>query len=80
MSSEDRMTLPPALSKLYSALVGRGDVPIDDLYRLMFERDPPKDAQQRLGSYIVKLNRRLVAKGLAVKPGQIKRTYRLHVL
>lgn len=72
--------LPPAQGKLFAALEGKGDVAIELLFRTIFDRDPPKDAQQRLGPYIVKLNRRLVERQLVVRPGRIKRTYSLQQL
>lgn len=80
MSNEARMKLPAQQHKLYAALLDQGDVAIDLLYRTLFDREPPKDAQQRLGPYIVKLNRRLAEHGLIVRPGRIKRTYSLQQL
>jgi hypothetical protein len=72
--------LPTQQEKLYEALAGKGDVSIDTLYRILFDREPPKDAQQRLGPSIVRLNRRLAASRLVVRPGKMKRTYTLQQL
>jgi hypothetical protein len=74
------MKLPAQQQRLYDALAGNGDVDIDVLFRTLFDREPPKDAQQRLGPYIVKLNRRLAAGNLVVRPGRLKRTYSLQQL
>lgn len=80
MSNKEYIKLPAQQQKLFDALATGGDVAIEDLYRLLLEREPPKDAQQRLGPYIVKLNRRLAAQNLVVRPGRIKRTYSLQQL
>lgn len=74
------MKLPKQQSKLYDALATGEDVLIEDLYRVLMDRDPPKNAQQHLGPYIVKLNRRLHAEGMVVTPGALKRTYVLKKL
>ncbi|CAB4121178.1 hypothetical protein UFOVP6_35 [uncultured Caudovirales phage] len=80
MLSETIMKLPKQQAKLYDALATGKDVQIDDLFRALMDRDPPKNAQQHLGPYIVKLNRRLHSVGLVVTPGALKRTYVLQKL
>lgn len=74
-------SLPPKLAVLYDALNGRGEVPIPTLYAAVFNPgtagDGRRDQQQWLGPYITKLNRRIKAQRLAVKPGQRKGTYAL---
>lgn len=80
MSSEANM-FPAQQQKLYDLLFGNGEVEIDRIYRELFDRDAPKDAQQKIGPYIVKLNRRLAPQGLVVRPGvRLKRTYSLQKL
>lgn len=77
------MNLPESLSRLFARLaVSAGeDVAISDLLQATVGRDPTADEarlqQQLLGPYITRLNRRLHQAGLAVKPGRMKRTYRL---
>ncbi|CAB4126164.1 hypothetical protein UFOVP68_26 [uncultured Caudovirales phage] len=81
MSSEIKaMNLPRQQAKLYAALASGTDVLIDDLFRILMDREPPKTAQQHLGPYIVKLNRRLQTHGMVVSPGALKRTYALKKL
>jgi hypothetical protein len=69
---------------LFEALKGNGDVAIDTLFETI---DGPrgrypthKGRQQYLGMYISVLNRRLTPHGLAARPGERKRTYRLTVV
>lgn len=71
--------LPIRLQQLYSALLSQGDVSISHLCAAIDLADD-KLAQQRLGSYITRLNRRIRKRGLGVVPGDRKRTYRLVVL
>lgn len=74
--------LPPQLAKLYQAFDARDkDVPLIDLYGIIFTDLPDEEqlrhAQQRLGPYITRLNRRLKGAKQAVRPGASRRTYRL---
>jgi len=82
MSSED-LKLPASLQKLYDALdvkdaVGkRFEIMVGPLHQAVYGRtiDDVRYMQQRLGSYVTKLNRRLKGHKLAVKPGDRKYTY-----
>lgn len=69
--------LPPRLLDLYNALDGKGDVAIESIYETVVGPPPRplREAQQYLGPYITKLNRRLREHGLIVKPGRLKGTY-----
>ena len=69
------MDLPPRLKQIYDALDGQGEVDIDQLYRLVFDKDPPKNVYEHLGIYFTRLNRRLAAHKRRVIPGRRKRTY-----
>lgn len=74
---------PAAQLALYKALKGMGDVPFHVL--LSAAQDAPVAAddpnvQQRLGSYITRLNRRLKAAKLQVCLGRLRGTYRLEKL
>lgn len=74
---------PVQQQALLDRLLGRGDVPIPDLYGTL--REPRGDEtvqyQQRwLGPYIHSLNKNLAERGLRVEPGALKNTYRLVVL
>ena len=74
--------LPPKMSILYGALVGKGDVPVVSVHNTYFG-EPEADfrkAMQRLGPYVTKLNRRLKNQKKAVKPGRLKGTYCLITL
>lgn len=79
----DDPKLPVRQAALYALLVGKGDVPVLDLYRAMggpAERGGDvRYAQQYLGGYITKLNRRLQARKIRVIPGRLKNTYTLSV-
>lgn len=73
-------SLPPRLGRLYALFPKSGaDVPIDTLYVAIFpdEGAAPRDAQQRLGSYVTRLNRRLAKDKQRVAPGVGRRTLRL---
>ena len=74
--------LPRRQQDLYDLLAGKGDVSITELYEAMGgpNEGDARYAQQWLGSYITKLNRRLAARGLRVTPGRIKNTYALTVV
>jgi len=87
MSSED-LKLPASLQKLYDALDARRTpdgvaqaVHVEQLHNAVYGRDAAPEIetvrhlQQRLGSYVTKLNRRLKGHKLAVKPGDRKYTY-----
>ena len=71
------LELPPKLKELHDFLKGKGDVAILDIYRnvVSAEELPQRAAQQYLGPYITKLNRRLREHKQAVRPGRIKGTY-----
>lgn len=69
---------PAAQLALYTALKGNGDVPFHTLLSATQDgavaaNDP--HLQQRLGPYVTRLNRRLKAARLAVRPGRLKGTY-----
>lgn len=75
------MRRAPKLGQLYDLLYLRGEVAIDDLYQGLFDREPPPDAQARLGPYVARLNKKLRPHGLIVRPGsQHKRTYAMQRL
>lgn len=82
MSSED-LKLPASLQKLYDALAARvlpdgaRSVPVAQLHEVVYghHTEDVRLMQQRLGSYVTKLNRRLKGHKLAVKPGDRKYTY-----
>lgn len=75
--------LPRRQQELYDLLVGKGDVPILELYeKLQGPAEHAGDvryAQQWLGPNISRMNRRLAARKLQVKPGRMKSTYALIV-
>lgn len=72
-----KIELPASLQKLYDAVKGGKPVTIDALHDTVFGEtlDVRRDMQQRLGSYVTKLNRRLKKHDKAVKPGDLKGTY-----
>lgn len=78
MSSED-LKLPASLQKLYGmlAVCPGGPVAVGPLHQEVYGHvtDDVRHMQQRLGSYVTKLNRRLKGHKLAVKPGDRKYTY-----
>lgn len=78
------LKLPERQRDLYDLLVGKGDVAVLELYRGMGgPADHGSDvryAQQYLGGYITKLNRRLKEHRIRVKPGRMKNTYALTVV
>lgn len=78
------LDLPRRQQQLHDLLLGRGDVPIPDLYTGMTERaadpDAMSDMQRWLGPYITALNRNLADRRLRVEPGAMKATYRLVAL
>lgn len=78
-SAAKPLELPPKLAELHRFLEGKGDVAILDIYTSVIDpRDKPlREAQQYLGPYITKLNRRLRSHGQRVQPGRIKGTYTL---
>lgn len=70
--------LPAKLALLYAALPLETDVAIVTLHNTLFPQHADRDPtfmQNCLGPYITKLNRRL--DGQAVKPGLLRKTYRL---
>lgn len=73
--------LPPYLMKLYDALNQKGDVPIVALAEVAgLKAEEVRNAQQFLGSYFTRMNRRLAKHKMKVVPGRTKQTYRLIVL
>jgi hypothetical protein len=75
--------LPAQQRTLYEALKGKGDVAIGDLFCALLpgaEEQERTRQQQMLGPYITRLNRRLSKHRQAVKPGDLKGTYRLVIL
>lgn len=78
---QNKINLPPQLARLYFALPKNKDVPIKDLYIVIYGE--PKDdmersrQQQYIGPAITKLNRRIVGIKERVTPGKLKGTYRL---
>lgn len=80
--STKTLTLPATSEKLYTFMRGKGEVAILDIYRHFFgkqaEPGPVSEwrlAQQRLGTPISRLNRRLRAHRQIVTPGRTKGTY-----
>lgn len=73
------LELPPKLKELYDFLSGRGDVNILEIYNGVFSSQQlqQREAQQYLGPYITKLNRRLREHRRIVRPGRLKGTYTL---
>lgn len=76
------LELPPKLKELHDFLAGKGDVEILEIYRNVVgnEELPLRRAQQYLGPYVTKLNRRLREHRKVVKPGRLKGTYVLQAL
>lgn len=73
------LRLGPKQRALYERLQGCGDVSIDELFEAVGGKDG-RHRQSWLGPYITRLNRRLAPHHLAVRPGDLKRTYRLQVV
>lgn len=78
------MKLPRRQQQLHDLLLGRGDVPIVDLYTKIRGTGPVdyfgnqmSYMQRYLGPYITALNRSLAEEHLRVEPGALKNTYRL---
>lgn len=71
------LELPPKLKELHDFLVGKGDVDIMAIYLCVIggEEVALRRAQQYLGPYVTKLNRRLREHRQVVKPGRLKGTY-----
>lgn len=77
------LALPPKLKALHDSLLGEGDVPILDIYAKVADgtqERPLREAQQYIGTYITKLNRKLREHGQVVRPGRLKGTYHLTTL
>ena len=82
-TEEPEIHLPKKLRQFYEMLRGGGDVKIVDLYVALSEKPPLPDSARMhmwLGPYVVKINRRIKKHGQAVRPGELRRTYRLIVL
>lgn len=72
------LDLPPRLQTLYDLLDVGYDTSIADIHRKLFGEDAPlRHAQQRIGTPISRLNRRLAKHRKRVVPGRLKGTYRL---
>jgi dihydroxyacetone kinase len=77
------VNLPRRQKQIYTLMMGRGDVPITDIYELLTDidtalRNVKIQTQQRyLGPYITALNRNLEVHGLRCEPGALKNTYRI---
>ena len=71
--------LPPKLQALYDLLECGEDVHVLNLYQKVVDKETndQRFAQQVLGSYFTKLNRRLRQARKCVQPGSLKGTYRL---
>ena len=70
--------------ELYQLLDGQGDVPIPDIYKGYYQRDPKvkghttmQQMQSMLGWPISTLNSRLRYQGKTITPGKARGTYRL---
>lgn len=71
-------TLPPTQRALLYLLQRERDVPIPRLYgKLYLEPRELRAQQQRVGSVICKLNKRLAEHGYRIRPGDKRGTYRL---
>lgn len=70
---------PAKIQVIFDALEGKGDVHVLNLYKTLTEKESNDQvyAQQFLGSYFTRLNRRLKQSGRRVSPGALKGTYRL---
>ena len=71
--------LPPHLQAVYDVLECGEDVHVLNIYQKVIgkETNDQRFAQQVLGSYFTKLNRRLRGARKCVQPGPLKGTYRL---
>ena len=70
--------LPPTQRAMLHLLAAERDVPIPRLYaKLYLEPRELRAQQQRVGSVICKLNKRLAEHGYRVQPGDKRGTYRL---
>lgn len=78
------LELPPKQQQLYDLLKGNGDVRILDMHACVYGETADarelRNAQQRLGPHITRINRRLRGHGQVVRPGDLKGTYRLAIL
>lgn len=76
-----QIELPGKLAKLYTMLDFNSETTIDALYDVMFPDDDAEkerwQKQQYLGSFITRLNRRIVSSKERVVPGKTKGTYTL---
>lgn len=74
------MTLTPQEQQLYDCLVGKSDVFIEDIFETLWpdkEINNFRTKQQRIGSLIARVNKKLAARNLLIQPGEARRTYRL---
>lgn len=74
--------LPARQRRLRDLLIGKGDVPITDLFQAMRAPSTPAydsvtEQMRWLGPYVTNLNKNLAAERLRVEPGALKSTYRL---
>ena len=89
MSSKDRSShtatrlLTPCEMKLFSMLSPDHDTPIAHLYAGYYDKAPtvsPRRQQQALSWVKNRLNAKLAMRGLVMKPGIARRSYRLYPL
>ena len=77
------VALTPKQRALFDVVRGAGDVSIDALFKAIEGPGHLRSTRQKqrwLGSYLTRLNRRLAPHRMAVRPGDLKRTYRLNVV
>ena len=82
MMSDIALSLPRKQGQIYHMLEAGEDVHVLNLYQRVIgkETNDQRFAQQVLGPYFTRLNRRLREKKLHVAPGSLKGTYRLSPL
>lgn len=73
------LALPKQLARLYAMLESGDEVAISTLHEGLDLNEPrdPRHAQQVVGTYVIRLNRRLKAAKQRVEPGRVKQTYAL---
>lgn len=81
MSSSAALSLPPTIQRLYELVKDGKRVPIVKMHEAVFGLPAgplsQRDMQQRVGSYVTKLNRRIRKQKKILKPAEIKGTYAL---
>lgn len=75
----DEIVLPAKLTILYGLLEKGEEIHVLNLFRhtLGYETENQRHAQQVIGSYIGKLNRRLKGARKRIEPGSLKGTYQM---